>query len=922
MARGKTFFNLGKYTFASWMRRGIGNAIAANGSTVIRAQIPINIQLNEEVLTQDVELLGPTDVMGIQSNAIVRTEPLNGTVDFEWNMLPYIEFYDEDFAWRYTPDAPDAKNNLRPWVALVVLKEEEFSDLRSNRGALSAIRINTAALPVSAETHLWAHMHTGEQSGVSDLDKILIDIANNYPKDPDGFTCRLLSPRRLDKKTRYHAFLVPAFEAGRLAGLGEKFATVLARKAAWSDTNRPGTLDFPVYHRWSFATSDASFEDLLAKIKPLPSHPSVGMRDLDTSRAGYVKANGTPNVGATTPSVLGLEGALRTPNMVSTAYVANGKKDDFQKDVAALLNLYDNGLPNDTPQYGEAKMDGDPILTIPLYGQPYVKRPINQLSTASGQNTPILRDGINWYSAVNFDPRNRVAAGLGTLVVQQNQESFMQSAWSQLQYLQKARNQLAAVGSIMERIKVRFTNETLVPQEDFVSMARNMTSRVAIAPKVTIMQNLTASILPNALMNSATRRIMRTNGRVVKRLTVTNATTNTLKVVTDKLMVNNGAALTSYRIKFLKDFVIMSGGVIVIGPQPIQTPFDIALGQYLSRIPSLPAQNVVTFKFADAHNNLISAITNAPQAVLKTKINLPATQTSVNTKPPSEFLGQPVFENSMYEYLWKMDKEWLLPNLHLIENNTVTLLENNIHFIHAYMLGVNQEMAHEMLWRLYPADLSATFFRHFWQAADNGIFDIETIKKWIGLPAPERKPATFDKAQLVLTLRGELLQKFPNTVIFAALVKRDASGKLTFNTEGSNPGTSGGFRFPIFRAELPTDLQFLGFDLTVKDVSTESPNGTWYFVIMEPVGEPRFGLDATFQPTNAAVYSRNDLSWEHLKNPNFPEFITESQKPTLATMPASEKDLWGKNAASMGALLFQQPFAHFIKATDMLTVQK
>ena len=200
MARGKTFFNLGKYTFASWMRRGIGNAIAANGSTVIRAQIPINIQLNEEVLTQDVELLGPTDVMGIQSNAIVRTEPLNGTVDFEWNMLPYIEFYDEDFAWRYTPDAPDAKNNLRPWVALVVLKEEEFSDLRSNRGALSAIRINTAALPVSAETHLWAHMHTGEQSGVSDLDKILIDIANNYPKDPDGFTCRLLSPRRLDKK--------------------------------------------------------------------------------------------------------------------------------------------------------------------------------------------------------------------------------------------------------------------------------------------------------------------------------------------------------------------------------------------------------------------------------------------------------------------------------------------------------------------------------------------------------------------------------------------------------------------------------------------------------------------------------------------------------------------------------------------------
>ena len=38
-----------------------------------------------------------------------------------------IEFYDEDFPWRYTPAAPDG-GKLRPWIALIVLKETEFTE--------------------------------------------------------------------------------------------------------------------------------------------------------------------------------------------------------------------------------------------------------------------------------------------------------------------------------------------------------------------------------------------------------------------------------------------------------------------------------------------------------------------------------------------------------------------------------------------------------------------------------------------------------------------------------------------------------------------------------------------------------------------------------------------------------------------------
>jgi hypothetical protein len=543
------------------------------------------------------------------------------------------------------------------------------------------------------------------------------------------------------------------------------------------------------------------------------------------------------------------------------------------------------------------------------------------MSSFSTAQATANRDGKNWYSVLNYDPRNRVAAGMGTEIIQENQEDFMQKAWFQLQQLKQAQNHLAAIGSIMERFNVRLRDETLVSHEEVVSMSRGMTSRVILsgtgAQKPTVLQNLTVSVTPNALINSATKRLVRINGKVAKRIETpasTQAKTSNLKIVNTTLSANNGAVLMNYRLPYLKDFVLFDMVIVGVDPNP-QPLLDAALGHFRKRIPSLASPPLVFFNFNQARQNITTAMAQMPMKMLGTKINLPANQATVMPKPPSEFIGQPVFKDAMYQFLWKKDKEWLIPNVHLIENNTVTLLENNIPFIHAYMLGVNQELAHEMLWRSYPADLSATFFRHFWDNIDENQFDIDAIKTWIGVKAPERMSGGASKARLVLTIRGELLLKFPNTIVFAALATKTANGKLSFSTEGV-------FKLPKFKADVPPDLQFMGFDLTVNDILNPAPNSEWYFVFMEPVGEPRFGLDATFKPANAAVYSRNDLSWEHLKNPNLPPFITASNKPNMPTMPPAEKNLWGKNAAAMAALLFQQPYAHFVKASDMLNIKK
>ena len=74
-----------------------------------------------ETVTRNINLYGPGDIVGIDPSAIVKVEPRDQITNFEPNYLPYIEFYDEDFPWRYTPAAPDtALHRLRPWLALIV----------------------------------------------------------------------------------------------------------------------------------------------------------------------------------------------------------------------------------------------------------------------------------------------------------------------------------------------------------------------------------------------------------------------------------------------------------------------------------------------------------------------------------------------------------------------------------------------------------------------------------------------------------------------------------------------------------------------------------------------------------------------------------------------------------------------------------
>ena len=68
----------------------------------------------------------------------------------------------------------------------------------------------------------------------------------------------------------------------------------------------------------------------------------------------------------------------------------------------------------------------------------------------------------------------------------------------------------------------------------------------------------------------------------------------------------------------------------------------------------------------------------------------------------------------MYKPLADISSELFLPNINLIEPNSITLLETNQRFIEAYMVGLNHEFARELLWREYPTDQRGSYFRQFW----------------------------------------------------------------------------------------------------------------------------------------------------------------------------------------------------------------
>ncbi len=1107
---------LATYSFLPWLRQGIANNITNSdfdASVKLRASVPISVKVTgakpdgsaipEETIDKKIEIYGPGDIIGINSKAIVKMEPRNWITNFEPNYLPYIDFYEEDFPWRYTPAAPDT-NRLRPWLTLVVLKEEEFEDGKNRKDKplpFFKLKGNSAQdiFPKPDELWAWAHVHVngdlsdGANPNSANATQVTQKIKNIINQNPDLAYSRIVCPRKLEANVGYYAFLIPTFETGRLAGLDRNIDTdIVATECSWDNA---ANNEFPYYHRWYFRTgSVGDFEYLVNLLQPKLADKTVGVREMDVIHPG---SNLPPIDNPELNGILKLGGALRVPfDTLNDADKEEVKKyeewdenpypHEFSRAIADRINLADE-YAHSTKSIEDINKDSgitieteegdpDPVITSPLYGRWHAL----QQRLLKDRNNSDLPHTKNWVHELNLDPRFRVSAGIGTKVVQKNQEEYMHASWEQVGKIVEANNKIRLSQMAMQ-VSYRLYEQKVLPQfqvKSFVFTAP--VHRRVVHQQITVNAQIRESIVPTALTSGVFRSKTRPRGTLMKKLDFTTAVTpyNLIDRVNEGKVVvappkkdaegsillsdlarevqptNIPAFIAKLLLKFkwfkflplfllvLVLFVValfspaallaVSSGIfaaICIGLFALLTKWETELkeAEAVSQDQQVPKEvdsypkspdfaitqpgietnptfgntdspEAIRFKVAlkDTFNLVnttftepkrkkldLTALNNAVLQNINPSITIPA-RTLTTIKIPLHLRGNmvetfapvmayPEIDVPMYKPLADISSELFLPNLNKIEQNSITLLENNQKFIESYMLGINHEMSRELLWREFPTDQRGTYFRQFWDVTSflpsqpppedikEQLRDIPPIHKWSKINTSRLVPSdansvkknelgshnqralTSGKTQLVLVVRGELLKKYPTAVIYAHKAswgkKNDVENineervLVTLSSaEQDNPPASK-LKTPLFEAKIDPDIYFFGFDLDDEEArGTKEPQNTnddpgWFFVIKERPGEPRFGLDID---KSDRIINWNNFSWEDIGTQDG-KCIEINKSITFHTYDSTidqenepiEDDIQAKwnsntNAAELAYILYQVPVMVAIHASKML----
>jgi hypothetical protein len=203
----------------------------------------------------------------------------------------------------------------------------------------------------------------------------------------------------------------------------------------------------------------------------------------------------------------------------------------------------------------------------------------------------------------------------------------------------------------------------------------------------------------------------------------------------------------------------------------------------------------------------------------------------------------------MYAPLVEAGREWLLPGLDQMPADVIALFATNWAFVEAYLVGLNHELARKLLWNGFPTDQRATYFRRFWDVRGAGAGgDAGPITGWTGALGANRSQSA---DPLVLLVRGELIRRYPNLVVYAA------PAVVTGGVRQPGPDELD----PIFFGLVEPDIALFGFD--VDPVAARGDPG-WFFVLQEHPSEPRFGLAVAGEAFGAPPGTWQALGWDHL----------------------------------------------------------
>lgn len=505
------------YRFMPWARRGLArshqNKDGSNVELAVRPKINVGLTLQAK---QDGKLVspvpgnvnltlyGPGDVIGIDQRLIVRTDPKPNITNFEPNYLAVIDFDPPDFPWLLTPANANANHQLRPWLVLVVLDRSIVTTPPRVKAGQPLPSISLTAeqvaseLPNLAESWLWAHTQAvlNKNDVAPDPEKETARVAAELEKDPALNVSRLVCPRRLQPRKDYLACVVPAFEAGRMRGLGQPLPpTMTTLTPAWT---KGQDRELPVYYHWEFSTGPVGDIETLARRLKTPQQYQEQYQG-DTERLKQLGHIGEQPVAVDadhllfagqTPETTVFEGAMVSLNFNPASA---DQHPLFAQNLKGMLNSGQALAHNGTDKAAKV-----PTLSPPIYGGHPAKRYSVDNSHVSDR----------WLDQLNLQPRYRLAAGWGAEVVRQNQDEFMQAAWTQVGEVLAAQRALSLsrlAHDVLRRIETRHLSK--LPEHRLLAVLGPARARITVAANQSLQGRLDAATLPDELFDGAMRRL-------------------------------------------------------------------------------------------------------------------------------------------------------------------------------------------------------------------------------------------------------------------------------------------------------------------------------------------------------------------------------------------------------------------------------
>jgi hypothetical protein len=844
-------------TFFGWFRPP-GHTFAASGSvTAGRLAASVDLTVSDTDNPNDkrtrqlgYDLLGPGDVTGLRTGAVVRTYPSAGSRAVETDKAVYAELAAPDLPWRYTLDRPRDKA-LNPWLVLIVGTVDEV-DVKGETVRLQPSVLDAHPLATSARL---AHVET----------------------DTSGHTvARLISPRALAAERAHVAVIVPAFgDAGA---------------PAWpSPAARP--VDLPAYYSWTFETkASGDFAAIARRLHLVEPDPDLGSTTvhyspLPTSApmpvAGALTATGptaatrplprpvatdlrqlTRPRGSANHPILGLPDLAGSWPSDGTTPAAPGWRDallaDYRARAVAGLGeragiIHQDLLADQAGRIAGAyqetadrlrrlaagllasrslwtrRVPGDRMRRLAFLGPA-----LRDVLTATGPVVEAMEhperalDRTLFSSAAQrvLRPRATVATGGPPRPLAADVGDTLPAA---------AAAPPPPVRSVPRSLHTdAFARATRRPALDDVVAPR--------PPALTRLRDVTTSLVQNLDRRDLD---LDTAGFVDAHLTrVVDALSANREVPIVPLLnlLDSGQRLTSHTARFLAaaldapadagDLAAVANLVARPPAQPVTTAFDVAAASDAIRPafdPTLPRPAMTDRVLAGVlDDGEVLAVPPLGSMEMAPDLDLPAWQFVRDDEP-----------------------EWLLPGAGDLDDDTVVALTTNPAFVDTFLLGLNAQVVGELRFRNYPLIPGWTPVRTFWDRANAATADtdddIVAVDTWTTLSPfghPSHQTPSASSADLVVLFNSSLFREYPGTVVSLVPVGRD-NGAPDWDGEPDFDHRL----LPSFLGQISPDRTFFGFDL-------DPLLGAVHWVVLEETVTGRRFLNARSAPA-AATAARN-----------------------------------------------------------------